>query len=143
MNENQYSATVGKKLRTAGMFSWKINDNYAGGVPDMFIEGDVAEAWCENKYIKALPKRGTTMIDLTNTNKFLSQLQMDWLERRWHRHKDAYVLVGCPEGDALFQNLDWMTPISTEDFRSRLITRITLVEFFAGKTMENAYIPRA
>ena len=47
----------------------------------------------EVKYLKALPKRDTTLIDLTSP-KFLSALQILWLRRRWERRKDAFVLLG-------------------------------------------------
>ena len=122
MNEHTFTASFKKKLPDS-IFWWKINDNFAGGVPDVFLEGEYCDLWIEFKYIKTLPKRPDTLIDLTN-QKYLSKLQQKWLTRRQERRGDTLVCVGCPQGVALFWGTSWKTPIATETFRELLHTDI-------------------
>ena len=120
MNEHGFSRSLKNRFTKAGVFSWKINDGFAGGVTDFFIEGARADAWVEVKYIKALPKRDTTIIDLMNPSTYLSILQQAWLRRRYTKRQDAYVLVGCPEGAILFTDLEWETPRPAHYYRNHV-----------------------
>ena len=114
MNEHGFSKSLRTKMHKVdpSIFWWKINDAYAGGTPDIFIEGVHRDIWCEAKYIKELPKRDTTMIDFTNTNQYLSKLQQEWLIRRHHKRGDTLVAVGHPDGCLLLWGLSWQTPMN-------------------------------
>tara|TARA_B110000116_G_scaffold45548_1_gene37797 strand:- start:6107 stop:6538 length:432 start_codon:yes stop_codon:yes gene_type:complete len=116
MNEHTFTAAFRKKL-PADIYWWKINDNFAGGVPDAFLEGTNRDLWIEFKYIKALPKRPDTLIDLTN-QKYLSKLQQKWLKRREAKRGDTLVCVGCPQGVALFWENSWDTPMPAKAFHA-------------------------
>lgn len=121
MDEHGYSRKLRKGLQDTGrIFQWKINDPYAGGVPDKFIEGPNRDLWLESKHIKELPKRGSTVIDLCNEKQYLSKLQQIWLKRRSDVRGDAAVLVSCPEGAILFLHKEWELPLTTEEFRKRV-----------------------
>lgn len=122
MNEHTFTSAFKKKL-PANIFWWKINDNFAGGVPDVFLEGPERDLWVEFKFIKALPKRPDTLIDLTN-QKYLSKLQQLWLKRRHDKRQDTLVCVGCPQGVALFWGTSWDKPITAEAFHDILHTNI-------------------
>jgi hypothetical protein len=102
------------------IFWWKVADPYAGGVPDIFIEGPRQDVWCEVKYIKALPLRETTVIDFTKT-RYLSKLQQEWLLRREKIRKDTLVIVGHPLGCVMFWGNTWITPIKTKGFKEKSI----------------------
>lgn len=130
MNEHGASQKLRKQLLAKGVvFHWKVHDPYAAGVPDHFIEGDNKDLWVESKHIKELPKRGYTEINLCNEKRFLSVLQQQWLRRRWHKRKDAAVLVTCDDGTAvLFLNLDWEKTYTTDEFRARLRPFTEVVE---------------
>lgn len=123
MNEHTFRNTIKTQAQRfdPDMLVWKINDDYAGGVPDFFFECEHTERWVESKYIKELPKRPTTIIDLMKSDKYLSNLQQEWLERREQRYGDAVVLVGIGkdrcEGVVVLSHFDWIYPRSTNEFR--------------------------
>ena len=120
MNEHSYIRSVNRH-KTKDLYYWKINDNFAGGVPDSFYEGDARDLYVEYKYIKPFPKRPVTIIDLTDTKKYLSSNQQRWLLRRHIRRGDAWVIAGCEHGGVIFRDLSWQTPISASDFLSRCL----------------------
>ncbi len=135
MNEHGYSQKLRKKLAATGrVFQWKINDNYAGGVPDLFIEGPISDLWLESKRIQTLPKRDTTVIDLCNTNQYLSKLQQIWLARRADVRGDAAVLVSHDAKAAIFFNREWEMPITTLAFTTRLLSIDEIVERILART---------
>ena len=49
MDEHGFSRNIKRHLVSRKLFSWKINDGFAGGVPDFFIEGPEHDAWVEVK----------------------------------------------------------------------------------------------
>ncbi|CAM3558361.1 hypothetical protein [Parendozoicomonas haliclonae] len=120
MNEHSYVDSLKGKLKRQVSLIWKIKDDYQGGVPDIFIEGSQSDAFIEAKYIKSLPKREKTLIDLTNS-KYLSPLQQKWLKRRFQTRGDAFVIVGHPGGTALFRGLEWQTPLTREEFEKKTV----------------------
>ena len=129
MNENSFSAALGRDLRKAGAsLAWKISDRFAGGTPDMFIEGNACDLWIENKWLNPVPKRPTTMIDLCHPDKFLSYNQQDWLIRRHQNRGDSAVILAGEPGCVYFPGLSWQTPISTGEFLERAIPRKKLIQ---------------
>lgn len=124
MNEHKFSRKLKDQLakRDPSLFWWKVNDTFAGGVPDIFLEGSRSDLWAEVKYIPALPKRATTVIDLADTKRYLSKLQQLWLERREARRGDTLVLVGHPNGVALFWHNSWKTPLKCGDFITKSVS---------------------
>jgi len=115
-NEHSYIRLVHKYFDKE-TYRWKICDDYEGGVPDCFYEGDLSDLWVEYKYIKPFPKRHTTMIDLSNPKYYLSKLQQLWLTRRENRRHDTAVIAGSEHGGVIFWGDSWKTPITAEDFR--------------------------
>ncbi|MBM7454523.1 hypothetical protein HNR62_000352 [Oceanisphaera litoralis] len=77
MTESQYTQAVHKKLAPE-VFKWKIRDDYQGGVPDAYYRRNDGlpgpTLWIEYKYLKALPKRDTTLVVPD-----LSEQQKRWL----------------------------------------------------------------
>lgn len=94
MNEHGFVRKVHDKLRRTKQLRkiWKINDNFQGGVPDAFYLAD-RELWAEYKYIPTLPKRSTTIV-----RPDLSELQHGWLDALQKADKQAWVVVGHPQG---------------------------------------------
>jgi hypothetical protein len=115
-------------------FHWKINDNFAGGVPDLFIEGPETDLWVEVKYLKNIPKRPSTVIDLTNHSKYLSKLQQQWLKRRYARRGDCGVLLGMHGGVVWFPGISWENPVSTAEILERRTTSKAIIGEFLLKT---------
>jgi len=111
------------------VYYWKVNDNFQAGVPDIFIETPTSDFWIEVKYIKKLPVRHTTPIDLTNTSRFLSLKQQMWIKRRNLHRQDAFVLLASPIGCNIFPNNEWEIPFSVKEFRDRALNlRDTIIE---------------
>ena len=124
MIESQYTTNVSKRL-PKNVMSWKINDSYAGGVPDAFYrrtDNFSRPLWVEYKFIKTLPKRMTTMI-VPN----LSAQQLMWLKQARNAGEQAIVIIGCealrhtnnPCGVILSDPKEWEEGIATADFELR------------------------
>jgi hypothetical protein len=92
MIESQYTTALHKKL-APHIYKWKVNDNFAGGVPDAFYrttrETNARPLWVEYKFLKKLPARGDTRI-VPN----LSAQQLIWLEQAVSSGEQALVIVG-------------------------------------------------
>lgn len=124
MIESQYTANIGKRLPADIMRSWKINDNFAGGVPDAFYRHrqGVRPLWIEYKFIKTLPKRPSTLI-VPN----LSQQQLMWLQECVEANELAAVIIGCESlkhkrqvcGVVLTNPKEWVNGITAEQFAER------------------------
>lgn len=127
MIESQYTSNVGKRLPTALFRSWKINDNFAGGVPDAFYrsKNGVKPLWAEYKFIKQLPKRGSTKIKPN-----LSEQQLFWLKEALAANELAVVIVGCESikykrqvcGVVLTDPNEWAEGITADEFAKRAET---------------------
>lgn len=124
MIESQYTANVGKRLPSELFRSWKINDNFAGGVPDAFYraKNGVKPLWVEYKFIKQMPKRGATMIKPN-----LSAQQRAWLIEAQNANELAVVIIGCEElkskrqvcGAVLSDPNEWDEGITADEFLRR------------------------
>ena len=111
MNESGYTRSISTKVKSS--LAWKILDPYQSGVPDTFYEGQQRDLWIEYKYLAKIPKRLTTLVDLTGHKKFLSKKQQAWLKRRHQTRQDAWVILGSPLGGLVFKDLEWMHPFPT------------------------------
>ena len=96
---------------------WKIHDTFAGGVPDAVYFGRGSTLWVEYKYLKTLPKRETTAIDIT---KELSDNQQKWLERKHNLGHRTWVIVGTPKGSLILKSMEWQTPLYAKDMEQAL-----------------------
>lgn len=66
---------------------------YAGGLPDVYYDGPRSDLWVEYKFIEKLPAKGLHLLDL-KTKPCVSQLQYDWLTRRYDNGGNAVVILG-------------------------------------------------
>ena len=92
MIESQYTQAIHKKL-AKHVYKWKVNDNFAGGVPDAFYRSlkkqPAKPLWVEYKFLKDLPKRDDTMI-VPN----LSAQQFIWLKQAFEAGEQTAVIIG-------------------------------------------------
>lgn len=99
--ESQFITSVHKHFPTDNPPHWEKNWNpYRGGTPDVFYSGELGCMWVEYKYVRALPKRGSLRIEL-------SELQKAWLRSRHNEGRHVAVVVGHPKGGIVFQGIDW------------------------------------
>ena len=114
MNEHGFVRSVHRQL-SPDVFVWKINDKFAGGVPDAFYAGPARCLFVEYKYIK-LPKRPTTLVRTG-----LSEQQKLWLNRMLTLGKPVAVVLGSNEGH-IITTKNWDTPVSAEHFRQHAMS---------------------
>lgn len=120
MNEHSFVSAIHRKLRGDPRIDiWKIHDQYAGGVPDAVYFGNKGTIWVEYKYIKQLPKKDDTLINLCHS-KYLSPLQQSWLERKHLLNTRIAVIVGSPCGHQVFEGLDWKNPTNRTTFMNAM-----------------------
>ena len=97
MKEADYNREVNKRLDRTLVRSWKIIDDYQGGVPDNYYHRKVPHPnglvvpplFIEYKFVKELPKRDSTLIVPD-----LSSLQRNWLEELYVTHMRPKVIIG-------------------------------------------------
>lgn len=128
MTEHTYVASIHKALRKAQpeLYVWKINDAYQGGVADAYYSGK-RDHWIEYKFLKNLPRRNGTLLDLG-----LSPLQKIWLQERHREGRAVSVIVGCPEGSVIFPGISWDVPISKADFAIRLVDKADVIAYIVS-----------
>lgn len=98
MNEHSFVRSFHKRLDPK-LNIWKIYDPYQGGVPDALIFGTGGKScFVEYKYVKALPKRMSTIIKPA-----LSAQQSVWLNDKITRGLLALVILGSDEGVVIFR----------------------------------------
>ena len=139
MIESQYTTNINKRL-PAGIYSWKINDNFAGGVPDAFyrsLGGTGKPVWVEYKFLKSLPKRESTLIKPN-----LSTQQLLWLEMAIKAGEQAIVIVGVESekigrqvGGFIVHPTEWRVGITASEAKSRLQSYDQVGEFIHSITI--------
>ena len=98
MNEHSFARKLSKALRDRGLYVWKINANFAGGVPDMWVAGPDGDIWLELKWGR-LPIRSSTTINLG-----LSEQQSRWLRDRHLQGVRVAVVWGSADGLLVLSN---------------------------------------
>ena len=112
--ENQFVSGVHKYLPPINeLYRAKMNNPYTAGLPDWWYSGKRGDLWVEYKYIKELPKRDNTLIIPD-----LSDLQRDWLNKRYTEGRKVAVVIGCPEGGLFLDEPKWWNEgCSAADFK--------------------------
>lgn len=102
-----------------------MNNPYNSGTADVWYSGKRGDLWVEYKFLEdgKIPVRPTTMVDLMTRQRYLSELQLDWLEGRYDEGRNVWVIVGCKDGGVLWPRRAWRQPMSAEEFRLRLMDR--------------------
>lgn len=124
--ENTFISAVHRHL-PVDLYRMKNHNEYAGGIADCWYSGPSADLWVEYKFVD-VPKRPTTMIDLTNIDKYLTTLQQEWLVGRYGEGRNVGVIAGSKDGGVWFPGLTWQSPISAGVFVSRLQSRKQIAE---------------
>lgn len=122
MDEHSYIRAVHAKLpRSSNFLSWKINDKFAGGVPDALYAGSRAVLFVEYKYVRALPAKLTTQLRYKT-----SPLQLGWLNKISNLNNDALqcaLVVGHEQGAAILGPDLWSTNITLQQFKNNKVHR--------------------
>lgn len=118
MNESQFTSNVHKRV-TKNVHCWKIRDDFNNKKVDAFYRykcGLGSPTWIEYKYIKKLPKRGTTVIkpDLTAG-------QREFLNDANRAGESGLVIIGYKSQGVILKPHEF-DGITTEQFTQRLMT---------------------
>lgn len=128
--ETTFTAAVHKHLPPgrSDPYWMKNNNLYTSGIWDVWYSGVAADLWVEYKFI-VLPKRDDTLI-----HPGLSDLQLEWGEKRFHEGRNLAVIVGCKEGGVILRDREWEWAYGRSTFLPRLMTRKEIAEWIIGFT---------
>lgn len=105
MNEHSFIRAVHRRL-PADVLRWKINDSYAGGVPDAFYAGAARCLFVEYKFVK-IPVRNSTNLKIN-----LSEQQKLWLDKMQNIDQSVAVVVGSQTNALILTNGAWNESIN-------------------------------
>lgn len=99
MTETTFWQSLRKKL-VPRVYALKLNLRFTAGVPDCWLSGSEDDLWLELKYLQKVPP----MVD---PKALLSELQQDWLRKRYAEGRRVGVLIGSVDGHVYFPGLSW------------------------------------
>ncbi|MCA9367016.1 hypothetical protein KC887_01985 [Candidatus Kaiserbacteria bacterium] len=134
MNEHGFVKAVHNHLRkTPDIRIWKINDNYAGGVPDAwYCAPEGRNLWIEYKYINA-PKRDTTIIDVAS---LLAPLQRQWMVDHVAYGISCAIVIGSESGILMYSGIEWRIQVTAKTIKNGLKPKDVSL-WIANKLMPN------
>ena len=128
MTETQYWNRHLQPLLSKRVYAWKISTSYVRGIPDWWASGSKTDLWVENKRIHNDPALPPEVLDLTDTDKYLSVHQQLWLEGRHAEGRNVGVVVFSKVGHIFFPGVSWKTPITREQFMMFAMAKHELAE---------------
>ena len=139
MNESQYTQSIHKQIHN-DVYVWKINCNFAKGVPDAYYSGAIEDLWIELKYLQKLPKKAKVVPNL-------SSLQKKWLLRARKQGRNVAVIVGSPEGGFLLLDpVEWQEGFIPSDYKcftkqelARWIEEVTCQGVWKDETKQSVF----
>jgi hypothetical protein len=88
MTEHTFIEYINRKIKSHGVYVWKINANFANGVPDAYYSAPNGDAWVEYKYGRSHE---------------LSALQHKWLTDRYAEGRRCWLVWGSDEGVLVYK----------------------------------------
>jgi hypothetical protein len=124
--ETTFTTSVHKHLPQS-LYRMKTHNPYMGGIPDVWYSGN-SDLWVEYKF-EVLPKRETTLIPVT-----ISELQAEWLNKRYSEGRNVAVIVGCKEGGVVLTDRAWNSSLNKQDFLGKLMSRQQIAKWIMDRT---------
>ena len=122
MNESDNTAFINRRIRNAGFYALKIQTMMNNGVPDCWYSGPKSDLWVEMKYLKKLPKKESTKINVN-----LTELQLKWLIDRGKEGRNVCVILATPIGYAILTlPFIWENKVTQSDL---IYTRDQVIEW--------------
>ena len=117
------------------LYRQKNHDEFNAGVADCWYSGPCRDLWVEYKFLSdgKIPVRAA--VDLVTKQRYLSSLQLDWLNERHSEGRNVWVIVGCKDGGVVYRKREWELQFSPDVFREFLMSRARLaseIERFVG-----------
>jgi len=130
MRESTFTTSIGKLLPPT-VYKLKLMLPYTAGVADSWYSGPAGDVWVEWKYLKSIPR----VVDLVGgQHPIVTRLQQHWLRGRHAEGRRVAVIVGCREGAVILPGIEWMTPMSRDEFRRRVVSRRDAAQWIASQT---------
>jgi hypothetical protein len=136
MTESNYWSKL-RKLLAKRIYAWKIQASYERGVPDWWGSGMYQDLWVENKRIANDAMQPPVMLDLTDTDKYLTRLQQLWLESRHAEGRHVGVIVFSKVGHVYLPDLSFQAPISRLAFMDAAMPMPELADLMVEICGEN------
>lgn len=141
MTETQYWQRHLQPLLRQRVYAWKINARYVSGIPDWWASGSKGDIWVENKRLERDVATPPGVIDLMDTDKYLTALQQQWLAARHSEGRAVGVLLFSKLGHVFFPGLSWQTPITGQQLRESAMTKHELAEHIIDRIGEISVAP--
>lgn len=110
-------------------YHMKNNNQYVGGIADVWYSGTKNDLWVEYKFI-IIPARETTLIKPE-----FSALQIEWLDGRLKEGRNVAAIIGCKEGGVVVRGGAWGEPLTPAQFRQRLLHRKEIAAWIRTQTV--------
>lgn len=127
--ETTFTASI-HKLLPKHIYRMKNNNQYVGGIADVWYSGIGGDLWVEYKYLPRTPSRAAVK-PLT----LLSALQAAWLRDRRMEGRNVSVIIGCPDGGVVLTNLEWERELTVKDFTTLLRSKKELAEYISEQVL--------
>ena len=124
--ETTFIGSVHKHLPD-DLYHMKNNNQYVGGVADVWYSGTKNDLWVEYKFI-IIPARETTLI-----KPGFSALQIEWLDGRLKEGRNVVAIIGCKEGGVIVHSA-WGEPLTPAQFKKRLLHRKEIAAWLTSQT---------
>lgn len=97
------------------LYRMKNHNQYNGGIADCWYSAK-KDLWVEYKWLHRIP-------DSPNVDIGMTDLQKEWCEGRHDEGRNVWVVLGTPQGVAVFRNKRWKKKISGDALRGLLIPK--------------------
>lgn len=122
--------TAVHKLLPKELHREKMHNPYRGGTADVWYSGTLDDLWVEYKWLPVVPKMSDIPI-----GKFLSPLQLQWLQKRHEEGRNVVVILGSPEGAWIFERRSWEGSLHPNQLRDARMTKRDVADYIRRRTM--------
>jgi len=120
--EGQFIRAVHEFIPKSKVYYMKNNNNYVGGIPDVWYSGRKNDLWVEYKYNDVTKPIALVIPDL-------SHQQLRWIKDRQHEGRTVWTVVGIKKGGVIYHTSEEMlSGIPPKEFLERMLTRRQLAE---------------
>ena len=131
MNEHSFIKSIHRHLPN-DLITWKINDQFAGGVPDAFYAGDKGLIFIEYKFRPKFPVKDTSLMGFG-----LKPQQINWLNSLKNKGISTAVVAGCQDLVIITANYFSLANITKGQFMGQtLLTRKDAAKWISDSCLD-------
>ena len=114
------------RLLPKTVYCMKNNNQYIGGIPDLWVSSKGGDIWIEMKYLPKTPGPRSHGVD---PMKLLSPLQQTWLRDRRMENRNVAVIIGCPDGGIILVDRQWELELTVKQFAALIKSKEELASW--------------